>query len=79
MVQAVPGMGYNERNGRGLIMKLKLESDRAIIQFEEDDSRILTHYKSRCVEIDISLDAFEDLCLQYTAIIKSVLGDIKNG
>jgi len=75
----MPGVGLNAGNGGGLIMKLKLESDRAIIQFEEDDSRILTYYKSRCAEIDISLDAFEDLCLQYTAIIKSVLEDIQNG
>jgi hypothetical protein len=60
-------------------MKLIFESDRAIIQFEEDDSRILTYGNDgRCSELDITLDAFEDLCLQYTAFMKAILKDIKN-
>jgi len=60
-------------------MILRLEADRAIIGFGPDDSRILSYGSDgKCFEIDIALDDFEDLCLQYTTIIKSVLKAIRN-
>ena len=59
-------------------MELEIIGDRAVIQIEDNETPILTYNKhGRCIQVDISLDDFEGLCLKYTAIIKAVLADIK--
>jgi len=61
-------------------MELEIIGDRAVIQIEDNDSRILTYNEhGRCIQVDISLDDFENLCLKYTSIIKAVLEGMKHG